>query len=68
MVLGQNPPRQEPPGYYPPGPLSPRTTSPGQHPPMDNIPWKNTYPHFSLKSVKYNRIEKQCLSKKICKI
>ena len=57
--------RQHPPGHY-----HPMGNTPGQHPPWiishhGQHPLENTYPNFSLKIVKYNRIEKQRLSKKM---
>ena len=70
------PPWTTSPGHYPPmGNIPPDNIPPWTICPMDNIPpWiishrvqyplENTYPNFSLKIVKYNRIEKQCLSKK----
>ena len=65
-------------GQHSPMDNIPRTFSPhGQYTPDNIPPWiishhgphplENTYPHFSLKSDKYNRIEKQCLIKKNAK-
>ena len=57
----------------PPRTFVPTDNMPGQHPRWTishhgQHPLENKYPNFSLKIVKYNRIKKQCLSKKKSKI